>query len=127
VVRSFSALGMAAVSVLRLGAAPIAATLSLATRSRLVTLKTSFDQRYSKYSPGSQLYKHVTAHAFNGGFKELDFYGKMPFSERWTKDERRFADLQIEGLTVRSRLVGLAWAAKNRWRAARMRGGSGTK
>jgi len=118
---SFAAAGMAAVTVLRLNGAPIAAALGLSTR-RLVALKTSFDQRFAKYSPGSQLFTHVTANAFNGGFQELDFYGKMPFSERWTKDERGFADLLIEGPTVRSWLIGLAWAAKNRWSALRATG-----
>lgn len=114
VIRTFSAAGMAEVTVLSLDEAPIAAVISLSSRSRLVTLKSSFDEGFAKYSPGSQLFTQVTAEAFHGGFQELDFYAKIPFSERWTKDERRFSDLLIEGPTVRSWLIGRAWAAKNR-------------
>jgi CelD/BcsL family acetyltransferase involved in cellulose biosynthesis len=122
VVRTFSAAGMAEVTVLYLNEEPIAAALNLATRTRLVTLKSSFDQRLAKLSPGSQLFLHVTARAFNGGFQELDFYGKMSFTERWTRDERRFSDLLIEAPSVRSWLIGRAWAAKNRRSALRAPG-----
>jgi len=119
VVRCFSAAGMTVMTVLQLNDSPIAAALALSTRRRLVTLKTSFDKHFAKHSPGSQLYTHVTAQVFSGGFQELDFYGKMPFTERWAKDERRFCDLLIEAPTVRSWLIGLAWAAKNRRSAVR--------
>ncbi|HVP11381.1 MAG TPA: GNAT family N-acetyltransferase [Phycisphaerae bacterium] len=122
VIRTFSSAEMAVVTVLFFNEAPIAAALSLSTRNRFVTLKASFDQHFAKYSPGSQLYKHVTAEVFSGGFQELDFYGKMAFTERWTKDERRFSDLLIEAPTVRSWLIGLGWAARNRRSALRAPG-----
>jgi CelD/BcsL family acetyltransferase involved in cellulose biosynthesis len=119
VLRSFATKGEALVTVLYLDNSPICASLNLLARGRLLSLKTSFDERFAKYSPGSQLYRHLIAHAFREGLKEVDFYGKMAFSQRWTKDERCFIDLQILGPTMRSRLIGLAKDAANWWSVTR--------
>ncbi len=123
--RTFAAIGQATVAVLRIGDVPICATLVLTTPNRMLTLKTSFDERFAKYSPGSQAFKRLIAQASGQGFKEFDFYGKMAFSQRWTKDERCFIDLDIQGRTIRSRLVALARAARKRWPARTPKGKAG--
>jgi CelD/BcsL family acetyltransferase involved in cellulose biosynthesis len=122
VTRTFAATGQATVAVLRLDDAPICAALVLTTPRRILTLKTSFDERFAKYSPGSQAFKRLIARAVDQGFKEFDFYGKMAFSQRWTKDERCFIDLDIQGRTIRSRLVACARDLRRRWSARRQDG-----
>ena len=116
---TFAARGMAAVATLRVGDTPICAVLGLRTDRRLLALKTSFDERYAKYSPGSQLFKHLIEHSFGRGFTEFDFYGMMSFSQRWSKQVRGFVDLEIEGSTLRSRSVGMVKAARRWWRDRR--------
>ena len=120
--QSLAAEGKAEIAVFYLADSPICASLNLVDHGRLLTLKTSFDERFAKYSPGSQLYRHLIAHAFCSEFKEVDFYGKIRFTQRWTKAERCFIDLQFQGPTMRSRLIGLAKAAKDWWVAARQEG-----
>jgi CelD/BcsL family acetyltransferase involved in cellulose biosynthesis len=119
VAMAFAAKGKATVATLRLDDVPICAVLELRSARRLLTLKTSFDERYAKYSPGSQLFKCLIEQAFREGFKEFDFYGMMAFSRRWAKLDRRFVDLEIEGSTLRSRSVGMVKMARNWWRSRR--------
>jgi CelD/BcsL family acetyltransferase involved in cellulose biosynthesis len=115
VIRTFEANEKAVVTALYLHQTPICAGLSLLTDGRLLLLKTSFDEKFAKYSPGSQLYKNVIAKAFNDSLVEVDFYSKMEFSQRWTKDERHFVDLQILSSTIRSRLIGRAGRLARLW------------
>jgi CelD/BcsL family acetyltransferase involved in cellulose biosynthesis len=114
---TFAAKGMASIPVLYLDGAPICAALNLIGRDRLLTLKGSFDERLAKYSPGSQLFPRIIEHAFHEKLGEVDFYSKISFAQRWTKDERRFIDFQIEGPGIRSRLVGWARATRHWWLA----------
>ncbi len=52
------------VATLRLDDVPICAVLELRSARRLLTLKTSSDERYAKYSPGSQLFESLIEQAF---------------------------------------------------------------
>lgn len=118
--KTFAGIGKAGVAVLYLDRAPICAAILLITDCRILILKSSYTEQLAKHSPGTQLFKQVLAHAFSKGFKEVDFYGKMAFTQRWTKDEQRFIDLEICGRTIRSRAIILARTAKHWW-AARSR------
>ena len=119
VFKVLAASGMAAVAILRVGDAPICAVLGLRSERRLLALKTSFDERYAKFSPGSQLFKYLIEHSFCRGFTEFDFYGMMPFSQRWAKQVRRFVDVEVEGPTLRSRTVGVVRKARRWWQDSR--------
>jgi len=73
----------------------IGGVLCLFMHNIIYTLKTSFDHEYAKFSPGTVLFHHLIEFAFTANYSAIDFVGKMPFSDQWTKNNQCFQDVML--------------------------------
>ncbi len=84
--------------------APIGGVVSLLFGGRLLTLKTSYDQAFGRYSPGGWLtFRPLIEDAFERRLSLVDFYGFRPFLRRWTQEVDRYCDVALFSPTLRGR------------------------
>jgi CelD/BcsL family acetyltransferase involved in cellulose biosynthesis len=107
-VRRFAGRKRCEIDLLLLDGVAVAGVVSLLYRGRMLTLKTSFDASYARYSPGWQLFRFLLEDAFGRGLSEIDIYGHGPPWERWSKDTRRYCDLVLYSPAPRGHLLGRA-------------------
>jgi CelD/BcsL family acetyltransferase involved in cellulose biosynthesis len=81
---------------------PIAYELCFISKKKLYRYLTTFDQKYSYYSPGKVLLKYLINYAFDKGFKEVDFLiGLDPYKFKWSKENRRVNNLLFFPRTIK--------------------------
>lgn len=94
-IHEFAEIGACGIYLLSLDDKVIGGVLCLFMHNIIYTLKTSFDNDYAKFSPGTVLFHHLIESAFTTGFRAIDFVGKMPFSDQWTENNQCFQDVMI--------------------------------
>jgi hypothetical protein len=94
-IHEFAEIGACGIYLLFLDDKVIGGVLCLLMHNIIYTLKTSFDNDYAKFSPGTVLFHHLIESAFTTGAKAIDFVGKMPFSDQWTENNQCFQDVMI--------------------------------
>ena len=119
IARRFAARDLLEVDLLVAGGRPIAAGLSLRFGKHLLALKTVYDKRFDRFSPGWILYRHVLEQAFGRGLAAVDFYSDLPFARSWSKIVEPYADLVIFSPTPGGRLLALAKRARDRYHRVR--------
>ena len=78
--RRAAGVGTLHLSFLRVNGKRIAVRISLLHDNRLFMLKSGYDERYQRYSPGQVLTERLLRHAWDAGLEEVDFLGH---DERW--------------------------------------------
>lgn len=96
---------------------PIAGAICLFSGETLYTLKTSFDEALAKFSPGTVLFHHLIEYAYQSGYRRFDFVGRIPFSERWTDQNKNFQRVVITNRNLYSRALGEMKGFVSRWRS----------
>jgi CelD/BcsL family acetyltransferase involved in cellulose biosynthesis len=104
-VREFAEIGGCGIFTLTLDRKPVASVLCLRRDRVLYTLKSSFDEEYAKYSPGTVLFHHLIRYAYQEGYRGIDFVSRIEFSERWTEETRRFRDMTFTNRNLYSRFL----------------------
>ena len=95
----------------------IAYSLCVNWRGWFGQLKTSFDERYSKLSPGAIVIDKSIKAAFNASAREFDFLGDMDrHKAAWTTHIRQHADIFIYNKKLRSQMLYLARQTRSRLR-----------
>jgi len=62
----------------------------------LYALKTSFDERYSEFSPGTPLFYYAVTDAFDRGLTKVDFLGQPSrWKSEWATDHREHTNLHL--------------------------------
>ena len=78
-----AAAGLALVATLRLDGAPIASILATRYRGVIHTLNDVYDSQFAKGYPGHYLRGDLLRHAWQHGYRTVDFNGYGPHLQRW--------------------------------------------
>jgi CelD/BcsL family acetyltransferase involved in cellulose biosynthesis len=82
--RRFAEQGRCHIHVLRDGEKPIAAQFALLDETTVYTLKTGYDESYSKISPGHLLDQHTFSwYGNHSGLKEINLASDAPYLDAW--------------------------------------------
>jgi CelD/BcsL family acetyltransferase involved in cellulose biosynthesis len=105
-------------AALRLDGRPIAVDICLEADGVHSLLKTTFDQEWSRYSPGSLLRYMMLRRSFGSGAKSYEFLGRdEPWKKEWTTDIRPLIHLRAFPPSIRGRtrraLFGVARLVKD--------------
>ncbi|GEM_PF-2656182 len=103
--REFVKIEGCGIFLLLLDKKPIAGVICLLMRNTLYALKTSFNDNYTQFSPGTVLFHHLIEESYKAGYDAIDFLGKIPFSERWTEQSQSFRRLLITNQNIYSRFL----------------------
>ncbi|HFE38912.1 MAG TPA: GNAT family N-acetyltransferase [Gammaproteobacteria bacterium] len=96
--------------ILHLGEEPIAAVIALLYQGCLSVYKTSFSEKYQKYSPGWLVYCELIRDAFQSDVAVVDLFGHTRHTKTWSKEELRFEDLILFSPSLRGRMrAGGRW------------------
>ena len=110
-------LGALHIDILYYDKMPIAYSLCVNWKGWFGQLKTSFDERYSRLSPGAIVIDNSIKAAFDNEAREFDFLGDMDRHKRaWTDHVRQHIDIFLFNRSVRSRALHFARCAKSRLR-----------
>ncbi len=82
-------------ALLRIDGAPAACILGARHDRVMVTLNDVFHPRYAAGYPGHGLRKALVRHAFENGYRLIDFNGHGPHIERWRTRAARFYRIEI--------------------------------
>ena len=108
-------LGALHVDMLYYDDVPIAYSLCVNWKGWVGQLKTSFDERFSKLSPGAIVIDRSIKAAFDNSAREFDFLGDMDRHKgAWTALIRRHADVFIYNNKLKSRMLYIARKTKSR-------------
>jgi CelD/BcsL family acetyltransferase involved in cellulose biosynthesis len=81
---------------LQVNGAPVASLISLIESDRVYTLKTAYDTRYRRLSPGTLIFHSLLEDHLNGGAREIDFVAvKQAYLDRWCTGYRRHFNICI--------------------------------
>ncbi len=70
--------------------------LGVAYRGVMYALKTSFDEKYSEFSPGTPLFHYLVTDAFEMGYRRVDFLGEPSrWKSEWATGERKHSNLHL--------------------------------
>ncbi len=70
--------------------------LGVVYRGALYALKTSFDESYSEFSPGTPLFHYLVTDAFEMGCRKVDFLGEPSrWKSEWATGEREHVNLHL--------------------------------
>jgi CelD/BcsL family acetyltransferase involved in cellulose biosynthesis len=81
---------------LRVNGAAVASLISLIESGRVYTLKTAYDPRYRRLSPGTLIFHSLLEDHLNRGAREIDFVAvKQAYLDRWCTGYRRHFNVCI--------------------------------
>lgn len=81
--------------------------LAIVYRGAMYALKTSFDEQYKEFSPGTPLFYYAVNDAFERGLSKVDFLGEP---SRWKSE---WATAEREHVNIHMRPTGLTGAVKH--------------
>ncbi len=90
------------------GDAHIASVVSLEFAGTRLTLKTSYDESFARYSPGWLVFPYLLQDAFSRRMRIVDFYNNISGLSFWTKERIPLADVLVFSPTPRGRLLAVA-------------------
>ncbi len=86
---SMAANGDLLVYELRLESVTIAMSLNIRSGGRVFHWKTTYDEEFSRYSPGNLLFRHLLTECSANGVGEIDFLcPSLPYKTAWATGER---------------------------------------
>ena len=81
---------------LKLGSETIAMSLNIRSGDRIFHWKTTYDERYSRYSPGNLLFNKLLTDCAATGITEIDFLcPSLPYKTVWATGEREHVAIYI--------------------------------
>ncbi len=87
-------------------------------------MKTSFDEAFSRLSPGIRLFHEAVRHAFGAGLARFDFLGERArWKDEWATGRLRHVNVRLYPTTARGRVAHLI-DTRVKPLARRLRGGS---
>jgi len=114
--------GLLLADAIYLNGEPIAYNLCYAWHGCLAQIKTSFDGRFSKLSPGAVVIEDVIHRGTELGATEFDFLGDvMPHKLAWATHLRHHYSCYLFANTWPAKLIGTAKRAVLAWRRRRTR------
>ena len=118
--------GMLRLFFLRVGETAVAARMSVEHASRIWHVKTGYDERWAKYSPGILLTHEVLRHACERGLDGCEYLGiAEEWQRRWPVNIRQYGGLRFYPASLRGGISLLTDAAGLLGRRARVRTQSG--
>jgi CelD/BcsL family acetyltransferase involved in cellulose biosynthesis len=94
--RAAARLGLLRFYILHINDEPVAAQLVIVHGNRLWELKTGFDERFRRVSPGILLDYEILKHACERGYEAVEFLGVVePYKAIWTSWQRSYCSIRI--------------------------------
>lgn len=74
---------------------PIAGIICILMKQRLYVLKSSYDERFAKLSPGTSLFHRLVEYSYKQRLTEIDFLGNAEFLNQWASQYYEFDNILI--------------------------------
>ncbi len=106
IAREFAQKRWLMLSLLKLEGRPIAYLFNLAYKNRIYGLKSGYDIRYHKFSPGKYLLQHYVKYCFDNRYIEYDMLGRNePYKMEWATECRTHSKYMIFNRTFYARAL----------------------